>query len=114
MMRRRSAGLSEMLSAHGFRCDVVNSGATARALLERRDYDAILCDVRMPDVDGPALFDWLSAHKPHLCPRVAFVTGDTLGAAAGGFLARAGRPILEKPFVPAELRRLMTELAGNN
>ena len=33
-----------------------------------------------------------------------------LGAAAGGFLARAGRPILEKPFVPAELRRLMAEL----
>jgi signal transduction histidine kinase len=38
----------------------------------------------------------------------------TLGAAAGSFLARAGRPILEKPFVPAELRRLMTELARNN
>jgi hypothetical protein len=45
-----------------------------------------------------------------LCARVAFVTGDTLGAAASGFLAHAGRPILEKPFVPAELRRLMAEL----
>jgi two-component system NtrC family sensor kinase len=102
--------LSEMLSAQAFRCDVVGSGATARALLEQRDYDAILCDVRMPEVDGPALFAWLSEHRPHLSARMAFVTGDTLGAAAGGFLARAGRPILEKPFVPAELRRLMAEL----
>jgi two-component system NtrC family sensor kinase len=102
--------LSEMLSAQGYRCDVVSAGMTARALLARRDYDAILCDVRMPDIDGPALFGWLSEHRPHLCSRIAFVTGDTLGAAAGDFLARARRPILEKPFVPAELRRLMAEL----
>ena len=39
---------------------------------------------------------------------------DTLGVAACSFLARAGRPILEKPFVPAELRRLMTKPTGNN
>ncbi|HME20649.1 MAG TPA: PAS domain S-box protein [Acetobacteraceae bacterium] len=106
--------LSEMLSAQAFRCDVVGSGAAAQALLERHDYDAILCDVRMPEVDGPVLFAWLSEHRPHLCGRMAFVTGDTLGAAAGGFLARAGRPILEKPFVPAELHRLMAELVPDH
>ena len=66
--------------------------------------------LRMPDLDGPALFDWLAVNKPYLCQRTAFVTGDTLGAAASGFLTRAGRPIVEKPFVPAELRRLMAEL----
>jgi two-component system NtrC family sensor kinase len=108
--------LSEMLDAQAFDCDVVGSGAAAQALLERRDYDAILCDVRMPGIDGPALYSWLNDHRPHLAARIAFVTGDTLGAAAGGFLAHAGRPILEKPFVPAELRRLMAELVpdGNN
>jgi two-component system NtrC family sensor kinase len=102
--------LAEMLTGQLFRCEVVVTGEAARALLEQRDYDAILCDVRMPDLDGPALFDWLSRHKPHLCERTAFVTGDTLGAAASAFLARAGRPTLEKPFVPAELRRLLAEL----
>jgi len=102
--------LAEMLTAQRFRCDVVSTGDAARSLLEQRDYDAILCDLRMPDLDGPALFDWLAVNRPHLCQRTAFVTGDTLGAAASGFLARAGRPIVEKPFVPAELRRLMAEL----
>jgi hemoglobin-like flavoprotein len=96
--------LSEMLAAQGFRCDVVMSGEAAQALLLRRDYDAILCDVRMPDIDGPAPFAWISEHRPHLCARTAFVTGDTLGAAAGGFLTRSGRPSLEKPFVPADAR----------
>ena len=64
----------------------------------------------MPGIDGPALFTWMSEHRPHLCARTAFVTGDTLGAAAGAFLAHSGRPSLEKPFVPADLRRLMAEL----
>ena len=102
--------LSEMLGAQAFECDVVGSGAAAQALLQRRDYDAILCDVRMPEIDGPTLYAWLNEHRPHLAGRIAFITGDTLGAAAGGFLGRAGRPILEKPFVPTELRRLMAEL----
>jgi CheY-like chemotaxis protein len=102
--------LSEMLATLGFRCDVVNAGDAAQALLEWRDYDAIICDVRMPGIDGQALFGWLVAHRPHLCARTAFVTGDTLGARAGDFLARTGRPILEKPFVPVELRRLVAAL----
>jgi len=102
--------LLEMLGAQGYHCDVVGSGEAAQTLLERQDYDAILCDVRMPAVDGPAPFAWLSEQRPHLRERVAFVTGDTLGATAGSFVARLGRPVLEKPFVPAELRRLMAVL----
>jgi CheY-like chemotaxis protein len=102
--------LSDMLTARGFRCDVVASGAHAQERLLERDYDAILCDVRMPEIDGPALFAWIGAHRPHLRARTAFITGDTLGAAAGGFLTGIGRPMLEKPFVPEELRRLMRDL----
>lgn len=106
--------LSEMLAVQGLRCDLVSTGAAAQALLERRDYDAILCDVRMPDIDGPGLYAWMVEHRPNLCARTAFITGDTLGAAAGGFLTRVARPILEKPFVPTELRRLLAELLTRN
>jgi PAS domain S-box-containing protein len=104
--------LSELLAGLGFRCEMVHDGAAAQVRLRQRDYDAILCDVRMPEIDGPALFAWLGETKPHLRERVAFVTADTLGAASGEFLAQANRPILEKPFVPAELRRLMGELCS--
>jgi two-component system NtrC family sensor kinase len=102
--------LAEMLAAERLDCDVVGSGEAARSRLEQRDYDAVICDLRMPGMDGPALFAWMEAHKPQLCHRTVFVTGDTLGAAAGKFLARVGRPILEKPFVPNEVRRLLAEL----
>jgi hypothetical protein len=80
---------------------------TARAVRQQRGWL-----VSGPPSTGASSYQ--TGDEQLLCLRVAFVTGDTLGAVAGGFLARAGRPILEKPFVPAELRRLMTELARNN
>jgi len=102
--------LAEGLQALGFHCEIADGGETARTLLQKRDYDFILCDLRMPDMGGPALFAWMAEAKPHLRTRTAFVTGDTLGAAAGAFLTDSGRPVLEKPFLPRELRRLIAEL----
>jgi hypothetical protein len=33
-----------------------------------------------------------------------------LGSASEGFLARAARPVLEKPFMPSSLRQLLAEI----
>ena len=49
----------------------------------------------------------------HLCRRSAFVTGDSVGQAAADFLAGSGRPVLEKPFVPEEVRRVVAALAAD-
>lgn len=103
--------LAELLRPHGVQCDVVSSGEAAKEQLTRGAFDMVLCDLRMPGTDGPALFSWMEAHVPHYCARTAFVTGDTLGHAAGAFLARSGRPVLEKPFSTASLARLLSELA---
>jgi PAS domain S-box-containing protein len=102
--------LAETLHTLGYRAEVVESGEAAQAALGQGDYDVVLCDLRLPGLDGPALYDWIAERRPYLCARTAFITGDTLSASTGRFLARAGRPILEKPFVPAELQRLLAEL----
>jgi len=107
-----AALLADMLARLGFDCDVAESGEMALELLAERDYALILCDLRMPGVDGPAVYEWLGQNRPHLCGRVGFVTGDTLGSATEGFVARSGRPVLEKPFVPAALRRLVADIRG--
>ncbi len=107
-----AALLADMLGRLGFDCDVAESGEAALGLLEEREYALILCDLRMPGVDGPAVYGWLEQHRPHLCARVGFVTGDTLGSATEGFVTRSGRPVLEKPFVPAALRRLVADIRG--
>jgi PAS domain S-box-containing protein len=101
--------LAEALHRAGYRCDVATSGREAQALIAANPngYDAIICDLRMPDMDGPSLFRWISTHHPDLVERTLFVTGDALGQAAGRFLAKSGRPFLEKPFTPAEIARLI-------
>ncbi len=105
--------LAEMLRKLGHRPEVKSSGEAAQAALREHDYDAVLCDLWLPGLDGPAPYDWMAEVRPYLCARSAFITADTLSAASHRFLSRAGRPILEKPFVPADLRHLLSQLAPN-
>ena len=58
-------------------------------------------------MDGPALFAWIATERPELAGRIAFTTGDTLGTGAARFLAEAGRPVLEKPFMPDSVRQFI-------
>jgi CheY-like chemotaxis protein len=66
----------------------------------------------MPDMDGEALFAWIKAERPWLCARIGFMTGDALGRAAG-LTAQTGRPVLEKPFLPEDVQRLLTVLLAD-
>jgi len=103
--------IADLLGAEGHAVDVAVGGAEAQARLRGGRYDAVLSDLRMPGLDGPALFAWIEAERPDLARRVAFVTGDTLSAPAVRFLARSGCPFAEKPFTPESLRRLLAEVA---
>ncbi len=104
--------IAEALGRKGYRSDLAGSGTEAQAMIASAgDYDAVICDLRMPDMDGPALFHWIKAHHPALVERILFVTGDALGPAAGRFLAESGRPFLEKPFTPADVARLIAGFA---
>jgi len=105
--------LADFLTLEGYRCDVAVGGAAAKAVLERGpDFDLVVSDLRMPDIDGPALHGWIEANRPDLLDRVAFATGDTLGSAAARFLARVRRPVLEKPFTPEAVQRFLERVAS--
>ncbi|MGH8713980.1 MAG: response regulator, partial [Casimicrobiaceae bacterium] len=73
-------------------------------------YDAILTDIRMPDLDGRALYVEIERRWPGRGARVVFVTGDTLASALREFVSESGRPVIEKPFLPSEVRRVVTDL----
>jgi two-component system, cell cycle sensor histidine kinase and response regulator CckA len=61
-------------------------------------FDAILCDVVMPDVSGVAFYEALRQSMPDLCRRLVFMTGATLGSDAGRQLETLPNRVLEKPF----------------
>ncbi len=47
------AMLAAWVHTEGYRFEVARSAATADALLARHEFDLILCDVNLPDRDGP-------------------------------------------------------------
>ena len=73
-------------------------------------YDVILTDVRMPDIDGRALYKVIEERWPGQAGRVVFVTGDTLASTLRDFVSKSGRPVIEKPFLPSDVRRIVDEL----
>jgi two-component system NtrC family sensor kinase len=106
--------ISEVLALDGHEVTAAYNGAEALALLQTREFDLILSDVRMPAVGGPTFFEILQTTRPDLLPRVVFVTGDTVSKSTQEFLRRAGRPMLPKPFDPERLRELVTTTLGEN
>ncbi|WBH15793.1 GAF domain-containing protein [Sphingomonas radiodurans] len=102
--------LADFLALEGYTCEIAVGGLAARVRLTRGDYDLIVSDVLMADLEGPALYDFVCSERPDLAPRMAFSTGDTLGAAATRFIAKVQRPVLEKPFVPEAVRRFLAQM----
>jgi CheY-like chemotaxis protein len=93
--------LIDILERDGHRVDRASSGREALARLANGEVDLILSDLRMPDLDGPALYRELAAQRPELLGRLVFMTGDTLGGDMTGFLSETGVRVLEKPLDPA-------------
>jgi two-component system NtrC family sensor kinase len=95
--------MRDVLEQAAFDVAEAESGAVALELLDAARFDAIVSDLRMPDMDGVALWNAVRKKHPVLASRVVFVTGDTLSAAAAEFMRRTGCVCVDKPFVPAEL-----------
>ena len=87
-----------------------SSGREALERIASEHYDVILTDIRMPDLDGRALYQEIERRWPGQAGRVVFVTGDTLASALREFVSESGRPVIEKPFLPSEVRRVVAEL----
>ena len=91
-------------SAH----DVVatSSGAEALAKLESGEhFDAVLCDVMMPEMTGAQLYARVEALDPQLARRFVFLTGGAFTEDAIEFLRRVAGPCLDKPFDAEQLRK---------
>jgi|GEM_PF-3030954 len=68
-----------------------------KLLLKDQDFDAILCDLMMPDTDGVAVHDFLLKKHPHLAAKIIFFTGGAFTAQAKKFVETVPNNILEKP-----------------
>jgi C4-dicarboxylate-specific signal transduction histidine kinase/ActR/RegA family two-component response regulator len=75
------------------------SGAEAVSQLERRSFDLVVSDLKMPgQVSGEDLFRWVQENRPDVAQRFVFVTGDTVSESTQQFLEKTGRRFIQKPF----------------
>jgi CheY-like chemotaxis protein len=76
-----------------------------RIVLGGARVDAIICDIGMPKLDGPAFFSELFELRPQLMPRVVFCTGGLPNEKTQRFLERLQAPLLFKPVAAVDLQR---------
>jgi len=99
--------LGKVLSGLYFQLDAASTGRDAIRKLGRNDYDLILSDIRMPELDGKQLFAFLEENMPEYKERVIFLTGDTENPATMEFLIHANCPYLSKPIEIPTLLKLL-------
>jgi len=98
---------SQALRGEGFEVDIAANGNIAEGMLEKREYDLILIDIRTPVMNGKQLYQSINDKHPDLTDRVIFTTGDLLGGDTKSFLEQSGRLFLPKPFTPDELKTIV-------
>jgi PAS domain S-box-containing protein len=86
--------------------DVTAVGSAREALQcidAGRRFDAVLCDLMMPDIDGTEFYGALTSRNPLWRSRVVFLTGGVFGERVAQFLAENPVSTLPKPIEPAAL-----------
>ncbi len=66
--------LLDRFTIEGFDCDCYPTGRSALLALKRKRYDAVICDIQLPDLNGEDLFVQLNESERELPPFV-FITG---------------------------------------
>ena len=98
-----STAVSEALVDAGFQVDCARDGQEALDRIKAETYDLLICDLKMPRMDGPTLHRLLTQIKPTLAHRTIFVTGDVAETENERFLEESGCRWLAKPFRLADL-----------
>jgi len=90
--------LQRYLAGKGHEVETTASGEDALVRLKASKYDAVIVDMRMPDLSGEQLFERLRSNDPAHAERVIFTTGDLVNEQMRRFLDGTGRPCVPKPF----------------
>jgi two-component system NtrC family sensor kinase len=95
--------MQRALQRQGYQVDAVATGSEALAAVRAAEYDLILCDIRMPGLNGMELYRRVKEEFPPMAGRFIFSTGDTVSASTNAFLEEIDLPCLTKPFELPEL-----------
>lgn len=93
--------LYDLLSDRGFELVTAATGEQAIAELSRLKFDLVLLDLRLPDISGHAVMDFIKSTS--IDTHVIVLSGDVEIEAAIGSLKRGAYDFLRKPYPREEL-----------
>jgi CheY-like chemotaxis protein len=96
--------IADILGEEGYVVDTVLDSLAALDLICAQEYALVICDLRMPRLDGHGFYRELVRRRSSLQTRIVFVTGDTLTPRTSEFLQHSGAAFLAKPFLVEELK----------
>ncbi len=94
--------LKPSLEKHGYEVETLGNGRSAIKRIEKKDFDIIITDVRMDDVDGMQILEHVMAKYPRT--KVIIITGYATVELAREALVKGAFDFIAKPFKPSDLR----------
>jgi signal transduction histidine kinase/DNA-binding response OmpR family regulator len=86
-----------LLERFGYRADIVGNGLEAIAAVKRQQYDLILMDIQMPEMDGVAATRELIRQFPTNRPRIVAMTANALKGDREKYLTEGMDDYIAKP-----------------
>jgi len=99
--------LTDMLGGEEHEIEIANNGNDALERLSNNDYNLILMDIKLPDINGIELYKHLQKTAKSLVKRIIFITGDTMATGTMNFLNKTKAPYVTKPFDTKKLKRII-------
>ena len=105
-----ATAVGEALTDAGYRVECAAHGEDALERVANAVFDLVICDLKMPRLDGPSFYRVLCERNPALARHVIFVTGDVAGTDTERFLTETGCRWLPKPFRLNDLLRVAQDV----
>ncbi len=100
--------IKTVIDGLGLEADTTENALTAIDKLRQKDYDLIISDMKMPNMDGKGLFRELQNIKPQLLNRIVFITGDLVNPDTKKFFDEHACNVLAKPFTPSDIKKIIS------
>jgi two-component system nitrogen regulation response regulator NtrX len=110
--RQLATALQWILADENFLVDVAFDGDEALLKVKASDYDAVLCDLKMPHLQGDEFYLEALQIRPNLAGRFIFITGYGTDPHIRQFLVENEVKFLLKPFPIKGLIGCLKELFG--
>ncbi len=92
----------------GYTVETVTAGKIALEKLETGQYDLMLTDIIMPDIDGKELFSTITSMGLLPPGGVIFMTGDTISYETKRFIESSGATCITKPFAVEDIKNIVS------